>query len=506
MTSRIFPPVAIALLAFLLATNIYRARTQSITADEAFTYHQFLSGPASGMFNSYDANHHILHTFLCKVSLRLLGLSEFALRLPSLFGGLLYFAAVYRLCRYLFGGGWLFLLGVASLSLNPLLLDLLSAARGYGLALAFALWALYHLVLYFSARYDPAPPEHQTASLVKAAFGLALSVASNLTFLFTAAGLAVLAVIILLADGARSGDPGVLERHKSLAANCFYIPGMVTAFSIIGVPLMYAERGHFYIGTTSLAEASENLAAFSLSHHTTRWGIDSYNDALQTVVSIVARIVAPAVLLVAAVVCVQIVLAWIRAKSFSKLARTDQFLFLAVGATLSSVALNAAGHYALGMPYPIGRTGLHWVVFFLLISLGLAKRFETPKFPHAPVRAFLVAFLGLCATWFALRFNTSHYAEWRYDAGTRRIVKFLEQKHTGRQARVGVSPMLLHSVKFYRRLDRLEWMEVVDASRPESDVDYFVFISRDAQLVEKLRLRPLYNDPISGTVLAVPAQ
>ena len=38
----------------------YRAATQSITHDEAFTYLQFVSGPWSNLFSNYDANNHVL--------------------------------------------------------------------------------------------------------------------------------------------------------------------------------------------------------------------------------------------------------------------------------------------------------------------------------------------------------------------------------------------------------------------------------------------------------------
>ena len=69
--------------------NVYRAATQSVTIDEAFTYNAFLAGPVDDLFTKYDANHHILNSLLAKLSISLLGLSELTLRLPSLLGGLL---------------------------------------------------------------------------------------------------------------------------------------------------------------------------------------------------------------------------------------------------------------------------------------------------------------------------------------------------------------------------------------------------------------------------------
>ena len=121
---------AILLLLALFSVNVYRAWTQSITIDEAFAESLFLNGRLELLFTSYDACHHVLHTILSKLSVLLFGLSEHTLRIPSLLGGLLYLITVYRLARHVFGEGRQFLLAVALLSLNPLVLDFMSAARG----------------------------------------------------------------------------------------------------------------------------------------------------------------------------------------------------------------------------------------------------------------------------------------------------------------------------------------------------------------------------------------
>src|SRR5436189_1689879 len=80
----------VLLVLALLAMNIYRAWAQPITTDEAFTYNLYVDGPASKIFTYYDANNHVLHTILCRMSVKLFGLSEFTMRIPSLLGGLFY--------------------------------------------------------------------------------------------------------------------------------------------------------------------------------------------------------------------------------------------------------------------------------------------------------------------------------------------------------------------------------------------------------------------------------
>ncbi len=123
------PPIAVrdrelriaagSLLALIFVVNVYRAATQSITHDEAYTYLLFVSGTWSEVFSVYTANHHILHTFLVKLSIDTFGLSELTMRIPSLLGGLLYLVTSYRLVSLLFDRFGPRLLALALLTLNP---------------------------------------------------------------------------------------------------------------------------------------------------------------------------------------------------------------------------------------------------------------------------------------------------------------------------------------------------------------------------------------------------
>src|SRR6202012_3154954 len=108
--------------------------------------------PASAIFHEYSPNHHFLATVLFRISTTLFGQSEFAMRLPTVLAGAWLFWTVFRLCGLLFGDGWLFLLGCAALTLNPILLDFLVAARGYGLAMAGLFWALYQMLVWLHDR------------------------------------------------------------------------------------------------------------------------------------------------------------------------------------------------------------------------------------------------------------------------------------------------------------------------------------------------------------------
>src|SRR5205823_6276799 len=134
--------LGLALLALVTAWNIYRAATQPVTPDEAWNYDRFIGVTWKESMSRFDLHNHFLNTLLVRISTARIHLTEFSLRLPSLLAGVFYLWAVFRLALHTFGDGPVFLAAVALASLNPSIVDALSMARGYGMALAAWLWAL----------------------------------------------------------------------------------------------------------------------------------------------------------------------------------------------------------------------------------------------------------------------------------------------------------------------------------------------------------------------------
>jgi uncharacterized membrane protein len=161
--------LAKAYLVALWAVCVYRAVTQSIVHDEALTYQLYLVRPCPEMFRVFSANHHFLNTLLMYLCGNLFGISEWSLRLPALAGAALYFAAVYRIAHQEFGTGYTFLLAVVLLTLHPLTLDFMVAARGYGIALALWMWSLALLTAYLEH-----PKTRTRSQLIAAAIVLSL--------------------------------------------------------------------------------------------------------------------------------------------------------------------------------------------------------------------------------------------------------------------------------------------------------------------------------------------
>jgi hypothetical protein len=463
MKARIFRAAIIALFTALFTVNIYRAATQSITVDEAYAYDLFIEPPLAQVLTSFNATHHVLQSLLSKRSVKSFGVSEFTLRLPTLIGGLLYFVVVYRLSRSAFGSGWLFLLSGALLALNPFILDHLSAARGYGLALACMLWALYFL-------WSNQP--------FKGAVALALTVASNLAFLFPAMALALLFTVATLIDHRKS-----FERGFSTVVDDFIVPGVVIAFLILVLPLSRAEKWNFYFGVPALSNTLQSLIDLSFFHHPTavQLPLRSYDPHI-------AAWIVSAVLVLAAVACFIV---------------HDRFLWFSAGTMLLTIGLLVFSHYFFHALYPVSRTALYFIPFFVLTCFTLLKQLEVRSRLYSVAAPIFLLAAGVCLVQFGMQFNISDYAEWRFDAGTKRIANLLRSRqHSNRNVRVGSSWPVSVSLEFYRKMYHLKWMDPVSRISPDTGYDYYVLMTSDSALIDKRHLKVLYRDEVSGTVLA----
>ncbi|MGA2328147.1 MAG: hypothetical protein ABSH05_17855 [Bryobacteraceae bacterium] len=478
--------VAIGAVAILFAVNVYRAWTQSVTIDEARNYEMFIAEPISRMFAAYDATNHVLQTVLSKISIGVFGLSEFTLRLPTVLGGLLYLVSGYRLLRYLFGTGWLLVLSVLALGLNPGVMDYLSAARGYGLGLGFMMWAFTHLVFYLGDRDE--------GRLFKAGIGLGLSVAATLVFLYPAVALAAVVAGILAVEGWMSGKPGEARRGIWLVIDQLGGPGIVTAFVLLVLPLSHAARENFFYGTRQIDKLASGLVAVSFYHNPRIWTAGRYLPLFQWWYRALWAVIVPTFLLATLTLAALTVRRWVRLRRFAALEKNDRVLVLLGGTVALMLLMMVVPRHLFGALYPFGRTGIYWVPLTTLAVLLLTGK----KYAAIPALVFALFSVAM----FAGGFTTSFYSEWMGERCTRDVVRLIKARHAGGEVRLGVSWPLEPGSNFYRRRFRLDWLKPVDLRHADGDFDYYYLLVGDAGLVEKRQLRTLFRDPQTGTVLA----
>lgn len=457
-------------LVALLGMNIYRAFTQCITIDEAFSYFSFISAPLGDMLKRYDANNHVLNTLLAKATTRFFGASEFSLRIPSLLGGALFLYASQRLILLTISRGWFAFLTYCAVSLNPIVLDYLSAARGYSLALGFQYCALWLLILDQKKRWRDL--------LIGCCLGL--SVASNLTFAIPNA-LIVCVWFVLNVQNIR------YSLHK-----CLRITGV---FAVVGalflaLPLRHAQSSSFYIGNATLSASVSDILSRSFGFP---------NFGLQYSVSAFLIRVAPAILVASMLVA-----------AGALIARGPQLL-IPLTFLLSMAALIAL-HAFIGLPYPYERTGLYLIPFAtitLAVSAQIWSEIVKPRIAR-PVWAVVVClFLAAMAFQYVLELKVNRYEEWTFDAGTKRILLKLKEVHQpGSQPdRLGVSWVLDQSVNWYREVYGWDWFQQVSRADPHSNsFDSYYLTINDLNVVRQKGLNVVYTDPVSGAVLALPAR
>jgi hypothetical protein len=472
------------LAAALFALNVYRAATQSVVIDEAMTYTEFVATPLSRVLSTYEANNHILHSLLCRVSTGLAGASGFTLRIPSLIAGALYLAAVFRLCLWLLGPTAAFAAWFAVIVCNPYVLDFLSAARGYGMGLMFLMWAVY-LALGCLDRKSPAL---RRAAAVSALCGLA--VAANLTYLFPAIALPCVLGALL----ARRGGARIDNLAFALAG-----PGLAIALAVLALPLRYAGKGNFYVGARSLRDMWNSIGAYTFFYRARNFDLGGnpiHMPKVDLVVLVAVRwgVCATLGLTAAAVV---------RSLRQRRESRAGTFLTLFGGTVLAAGTLTVAAHYALGANYPVARMGLFWIAAIFLLLPALAVYWSG----RAATAAALIG-----ALYFASSIGVQDYAEWRFDSGTKDILPRLADLRAPHPLRVGADWKLAATFEFYRRTRNLAWLGFVERMYPErveqlareGQFDCLVLLPDADPMIRRLGWTVIYRDPRSGEALAVP--
>lgn len=438
-TSTVSIKAALCLLATLFTLNVYRAATCDVTPSEAWNYDRYVSSSWQESLSQFDLNNHVLNTFLARISTAALGRKEIVLRLPSLLAGLLFYWAAWRLCGRLLGNGWVFALAIALMSLNPLVMDAVSEARGYGMALACWTWALERFVVY-SEQHDP-------RKLNQAAILLALSVTACLSFIVPALGLGIAASLV--------------DRSRTVLRN-IWLPMLVFLFALLAIPLNRVLLTDFAHGATSLRQTLAELTTFSLG-----------------AAPIPAAVIRVAIgLLVAA----GAIVAFRRPKS-------EPVLMLTTGAALIGLLLLLVAHAKLKAPYP-ERGAIYFVPILTLIGLALFR--EIPR--------ILIPLAAACVLSYAVNLPTGPYLDGQEFTGSREIAKAIRRDAGQRRVRIAASPELEPIVNYYRTRYRQGNWERIGHKTPEPGYEYYVLTTADAGLVAQFHLQTIRRFP--GLLLA----
>ena len=511
--------VSIAILLFVFGVAVYRAKTQPIAHDEALTYEWFLD---QGVYNvlRFNAANHILQTLLAKPIVKAFGVSEFTLRIPTLFGAAVYLTAVYLLCRKLFGDGLVLLVSTALMVLNPQVMDFMAAARGYSLGLAGLVVAMYCFArLAGQGKFDREDKNWRWGSAT-ASIALALAVAANFTNIVPATCMAL--CFTLAALGRPAGVLWFQDRKVRDFAMYFIFPGIVVGFCILWPFLIQARLAQSKI---QLAKASDAIRDIFNASFLYRWTEDLFND--------VGAIAAPAgswqeratdlgvSVIFPLLFCMTLIglLPALRADEESHKVQQARCRIFA-GTAVTSVVLTVALHFLIKVNYPFSRYCLFVIPLFTIGGM-LAAREISSRFPSPLLKGAGLLLAAIIVSDYALAIPTKGFRYNAYDSIALELYQAIEHDaatHGLTKVRVGGTWWYEPEVNFYRRRYGADWLlpyDIKDRSyfweTPNSlvpaDYDYFVFIPASDPGLKGPRARTIFHDDKTQvTIIALARQ
>jgi hypothetical protein len=329
------------------------------------------------------------------------------------------------------------------LTLNPLVIDALSEARGYGMALACWMWAL-ELILESLESFS-------AQKLNLSAVCLGLSVVASFAF---AAPVCALLVVYLLWS----------------RCHTFALIAFLTAFVLLVIPLNHAEWHTLAVGATSLRQTINELTELSLGTSLKVFGA-------------IARVVLAVLALGGFVAAIR---HW-RRQDAALLAFTSATLVL-------TLVFLLAAHICLHIPFPQG--GAIYLIPLIVLPVTAAIL----KGKNKTVQIAFLSFSAVLLARYLSEFPIGTYTAGKQFSGGRILAKTLREKLGSGSARIGVSPDAEPIMNYYRTRYRQGNWQLSERQPLTGSYDYYVLTPADAPLIERRHLHVLYQD--AGLTLA----
>jgi 4-amino-4-deoxy-L-arabinose transferase-like glycosyltransferase len=440
-----------------MAWAIARAAVQSITIDEAITYNIFVF---NRRYLWYAANNHILNSVLMYGFTKVFGLSQFTARLPALVGAAFYITAAYRLCRLLRASVFGQLTTFVCLVFNPFIFDYLVAARGYGLALGFLMWAIVYA----------AESHMHDGSLVAACAvsSLCAGMSVNANFSFAFVNLAAMAAILLWTGYQRPN-----QWIRLLAASV--LPGAAVVAIVSGYALLHWHSGELIYGASSLGETFGSVIGSSL---------------FQTRLDFLAPLLFPLVGVTG--------LAWL-ASSATRIAPLGR-----VAAAILAVTI--AMHWLLfrlfGLLLPKDRTAVYLFPLFMIAASVLAAIPPVSRLGRS-LRACFIGSLAILAIYFVSCLRLTYFMEWSWDSDVQRTYAVLSCLNREHQVTRVASSWPYHApLSFYRLAQPTSLREIDENFDPQQTQVYVVDTLHTPDATQGKDLKIFYRSPTTDAVLA----
>lgn len=462
-------------LAIAFGYTLVRAWFVPVFHDEAVTTVYFSKLPFYRILSRYHPNNHILNTFLIKGFTQIFGVSEFVVRIPALIGHLLYLTGMYKICR-LVAKREVMVGGCILLTLNPFMLELFSAARGYGLSLG-----LFSLAAYFLLKRAHCKGFDEFKSYTFLSITL-LAFAAMAHFSFFQIYISFL-VIVLIFDLVPFGHyrsyrlswkdwlAGLWPGSIGVLAFCLY-PVYAIKKKALDQNLYVTGEGFWKDTVTSLVQDA-------------LYGKYNDNEKIIFLVKYFAGILVG----VSVVVLLMLI---IRKDLDRKDEAPGRYLLLVTGWLLATVCLMFFQFEFFKFKYVTGRLAVFFIPLFMLTAVvvwGLSQDIQQ-KLKRTIVQASFWFLVLLTSAHFYNSMDSKRVYICPYAADTREMlqdVRVIRQSQGKLQAPARIATHWLFSpmVNFYIMKDKMTWLKPLPY-RPVvyGDEDYFYFFSAESPYVK----------------------
>ena len=468
------------LVALIFSYTLVRAYLLSFTWDESYSYLQFVRNGIlfPDKYETMDANNHLLNTWLNIHIIKYFGVSEFALRLPSLCSHLLFLFFSYKLIKD-FQNKWLVIASFLIISLNPYLLDFFSLSRGYGPSIGLMMTSIYYVYAFITN-------EFKTKYAVIAVSIGGLATAANFVMLnyFTVSfGLVVMLTLInFIQQGKKIWAKFLMS--LILPATIFFF----CLFFFLPIALKLKEAGALFYGGnkgfwTDTFCTITNSCFYELG----------YNYWFQ-------RVAKGFVILVVLSAGGFFAMKAVKKETNNNKLFLGFLILLLCFCSLSTIVQ----HYVFGTLYLIDRTAL-----FLVILFNLSLVFFINELSKEKKQVVFVSYLGctFAVFHFVLAFNLSYVLEWKKDADIKQMIVDLDKIKEIPKEKSSISiaiPLEFdQGINFYRVKDNKVWINTAERSNMnDKRYDYLFFSPEEFPKIKMDSIDIIKRYPGTNNVLA----
>ncbi len=480
-----------ALFAFIWI--VHRAVVQSITIDEANTYLRWVQ-PDEPAHWEPNSNNHVLNSLLIRFFVWMFGLNHFTVRIPALIGAAIYIIAQFKLSGLLGLGRFQRLMLFLCCVYNPFVMDYLTAARGYSLALAFLSVAMYQLAALLILQEESPRDILRRAAIISAAAGTAIC--ANLTFSYASLFLLLIFGAFSAARIWKSGDLRVLMRLGSMGV----LPILAILLIFAGSALTRFPKNELFWGARSLSESWRDIRSASfleLNPYLVNPLLAKILEALQ------GRLFqALAIFAAAYVVLLPFARRWLlKPQGKARL----QFAISLIAVLTATVAACWLQHKLLKIPYPLERMTV-FVVPLATITVGAAiGALPSGGSPFRALRGFGVAVLGVSAVFFVGEIRDHYFRECKEQADARAAFLFVRDlcRKSGTHE-VATDPNLTSALKFYKAQFQANELELIYSETMPADKDVYIALDyRYGNVLRDQGLRTIWHGNTSDALVFI---